>query len=147
LDGYTDALELTVIALGALLVISVCFVGLTRGLQWMISLGKKEEAIEAAEPEAPVAQVEAPPVTTPVTTKPMPRIADAGVISSPMPGTVLAVKVEVGAQVRAGDVLLVMESMKIENEISAPRDGRVKEIYIVEGAFVRRREPLIAIEG
>jgi biotin carboxyl carrier protein len=37
--------------------------------------------------------------------------------------------------------------MKIENELSASRDGRVKEIYIVEGAFVRRREPLIAIEG
>jgi biotin carboxyl carrier protein len=147
LDGYTDALELTVIALGALLVISLCFLGLTRGLQWMMSLGKKEGAIAAAEPDSPVAQVETPPETAPAATKPVPRIADAGVISSPMPGTVLAIKVEVGAQVRAGDVLLVMESMKIENEISASRDGRVKEIYIVEGAFVRRREPLIAIEG
>jgi biotin carboxyl carrier protein len=147
LDSYTAALELTVIALGALLVISLCFLLLTRGLQWMMSLGKKEGAIAAPEPESSVAQVETPPVRTPVTTKPVPRIADAGVISSPMPGTVLAIKVEVGAQVRAGDVLLVMESMKIENEISAPSDGRVREIYVVEGVFVRRREPLIAIEG
>lgn len=147
MDNYSAALELTVIALGALLVISLCFVGLARGLRWMMSLGDKEEAIVAPEPEAAVAKVEEPPVTAPVTAKPVPRIADAGVISSPMPGTVLAIKVEVGARVRAGDVLLVMESMKIENEISAPSDGRVREIYAVEGAFVRRREPLIAIEG
>lgn len=43
MDGYVDALELTVIALGALLVISLCFIGLTRGLQWLASLRKKDE--------------------------------------------------------------------------------------------------------
>jgi biotin carboxyl carrier protein len=63
-----------------------------------------------------------------------------------MPGTVLSIEVEVGVQVKRGDVLLVVESMKIQNDISAPRDGRVKEIYVVEGAYVRRREPLLTIE-
>lgn len=43
MEGYVGALELTVIALGALLVISLCFIGLTRGLQWLASLGKKGE--------------------------------------------------------------------------------------------------------
>lgn len=154
MDGYTDALELTVIALGALLVISICFVGLTRGLQWLARPGKKEEEIVAAEPEAPVVTAEtpsvtpeAPPVTMPAATKPVPRIAGEGVVTSPMPGTVIAIKVEVGELVKVGDVLIILESMKIQNEIPAPRDGRIKEIYIAEGKYVRRREPLIAIEG
>ncbi|MCK4362876.1 MAG: biotin/lipoyl-binding protein [Dehalococcoidia bacterium] len=154
MDGYTDALELTVIALGALLVISICFIGLTRGLQWLARPGKKEEEIVAAEPEAPIVPAEtpsvtpeAPPVTMPAATKPVPRIAGEGVITSPMPGTVIAIKVEVGELVKVGDVLIILESMKIQNEIPAPRDGRIKEIYIAEGKYVRRREPLIAIEG
>ena len=147
MDGYIDALELTVIALGALLVISICFIGLTRGLQWLARPGKKEEEIVAAEPEAPVVLAEAPPVTTPAATKPVPRIAGEGVVTSPMPGTVIAIKVEVGELVKVGDVLIILESMKIQNEIPAPRDGRIKEIYVAEGKYVRRREPLIAIEG
>ena len=147
MDGYIDALELTVIALGALLVISICFIGLTRGLQWLARPGKKEEEIVAAEPEAPVVLAEAPPVTTPAAAKPVPRIAGEGVITSPMPGTVIAIKVEVGELVKVGDVLIILESMKIQNEIPAPRDGRIKEIYVAEGKYVRRREPLIAIEG
>ena len=132
MDGYTDALELTVIALGALLVISFCFVGLSRGLQWLARPGKKEEEIVAAEPEAPVFPAETPSVTPeapphampPLTKPPRPQIAGEGVVTSPMP-----------------------ESMKIQNEIPAPRDGKIKEIYVAEGKYVRRREPLIAIEG
>ncbi len=154
MDGYIDALELTVIALGALLVISICFIGLTRGLQWLARPGKKEEEIVAAEPEAPIVPAEtpsvtpeAPPVTMPAAAKPVPRIAGEGVITSPMPGTVIAIKVEVGDLVKVGDVLIILESMKIQNEIPAPRDGRIKEIYVAEGKYVRRREPLIAIEG
>lgn len=155
MDGYTDALELTVIALGALLVISICFVGLTRGLQWLARPGKKEEEIVAAEPEAPVVPAETPSVTPeahphaipPLTKPPRPQIAGEGVVTSPMPGTVIAIKVEVGDLVKAGDILIILESMKIQNEIRAPRDGRIKEIYVAEGKYVRRREPLIAIEG
>ena len=64
-----------------------------------------------------------------------------------MPGTVISIEVEIGALVKAGDVLLILESMKIQNEIRAPRDGRIKEIYVAEGKYVRRRESLIAIEG
>jgi len=147
LDGYIDALELTVIALGALLVISICFIGLTRGLQWLARPGKKEEEIVTAEPEVPIVPAETPPVTTPAAAKPVPRIAGEGVITSPMPGTVIAIKVEVGELVKVGDVLIILESMKIQNEIPAPRDGRIKEIYVAEGKYVRRKEPLIAIEG
>ena len=155
MDGYTDALELTVIALGALLVISICFVGLSRGLQRLARSGKEEEEIAAAEPVAPTAPSQMPSVTPeapapsapPVTKPPRTPLAGEGVITSPMPGTVISIEVEIGALVKAGDVLLILESMKIQNEIRAPRDGRIKEIYVAEGKYVRRRESLIAIEG
>jgi biotin carboxyl carrier protein len=154
MDDYIYALQLTVIALGALLLISLCFVGLTRGLQWMAGMGRKEEEAATAEPEAPIAAEITPAVTQeatahvpPTATKQTrPLIAGEGVVTSPMPGTVLSIGVEVGALVKRGDVLLVVESMKIQNDISAPKDGKVKEIHVVEGAYVRRREPLLTIE-
>ena len=49
--------------------------------------------------------------------------------------------------VKAGDILLILESMKIENEIFAPRDGKIREVFVAEGKYVRRREPLVTIEG
>lgn len=154
MDDYIYALQLTVIALGALLFISLCFVGLTRGLQWLASMGKKEVEVATAEPEASIDTVVTPSVTQEATAHPPPTvakqtrtlIAGEGVVTSPMPGTVLSIEVEVGAQVKRGDVLLIVESMKIQNDISAPNDGRVKEICVVEGAYVRRREPLLTIE-
>ena len=154
MDDYIYALQLTVIALGALLLISFCFLGLIRGLQWLAGKGSKEEGIATAEPEAPISTEVTPSVTQeattvapPTTTKQTrPLIAGEGVVTSPMPGTVLSIEVEVGAQVKHGDVLLIVESMKIQNDISAPKDGRIKDIYVVEGAYVRRREPLLTIE-
>jgi biotin carboxyl carrier protein len=154
LNDYIYALQLTVIALGALLFISFCFVGLTRGLQWLAGMGRKEEEVATAEPESPIATEVTPSVVEetiahappPATKQTRPLIAGEGVVTSPMPGTLLSIEVEVGAQVKRGDVLLIVESMKIQNDISAPKDGRVKEIHVVEGAYVRRREPLLTIE-
>ena len=154
MDDYIYALQLTVIALGALLFISLCFVGLTRGLQWLAGMGRKEEEPATAEPQSPIATEVTPIATQEVTAHPLPMatkqtrslIAGEGDVTSPMPGTVLSIEVEVGVQVKRGDVLLIVESMKIQNDISSPRDGRVKDIYVVEGAYVRRREPLLTIE-
>lgn len=144
MEGYGDALELTLIALGVLLLISFCFVGLTYGLKWLARFGKAEEA-EYVRPGEAVA-IEESSATMPAATRPIPTVVGPGVITSPMPGTVMSVAVKAGVTVRAGDVLLTIESMKIMNEIRAPKDGRVKAIYAVEGAYVRRREPLIEIE-
>ncbi len=69
------------------------------------------------------------------------------VVISPMPGTIISIKVKVGDAVKAGDVLLVLESMKIQNEITAPRDGTIKEILVTEGKYVKRRESLISIRA
>ena len=57
-------------------------------------------------------------------------------ITSPMPGTILAVNVAAGQSVKKGDVLMVLEAMKMENEIMCPRDGVVSSVQAAKGAVV-----------
>jgi biotin carboxyl carrier protein len=57
-------------------------------------------------------------------------------INAPMPGKIIAVKASAGASVKKGDVILVLEAMKMENEIVAPQDGTVASINVNEGASV-----------
>ena len=57
-------------------------------------------------------------------------------ITSPMPGTILDVKVAAGQAVKSGDVLMILEAMKMENEIMAPRDGTVTAVSVSKGSAV-----------
>jgi biotin carboxyl carrier protein len=68
-----------------------------------------------------------------------------GGLSAPMPGTVIDVEVEVGQQVRAGDVLLTLEAMKMELPIRAPRDGVVSAIRCTPGELVQPGPPLVEL--
>ncbi len=74
-----------------------------------------------------------------------PPAKDMGDVSSPMPGKVVSLKVNVGDKVKKGDVLLVVEAMKMENEIHSPIDGIVEEVYVKEGEQVNPDECLIKI--
>lgn len=86
------------------------------------------------------------PKTTAQAEKPSPSlVSGARVVNCPMPGTIVSIKVTAGDAVKAGDVLLILESMKIQNEIRAPKDGRVKEIHVAEGENVRRGERLLTM--
>ena len=62
-----------------------------------------------------------------------------------MPGTILAVKKNVGDAVKAGDVIVVLEAMKMENDIVAPCDGTVKEILVTKGSTVNTDDILAII--
>ena len=64
-------------------------------------------------------------------------------ITAPMPGTILAVEATAGQQVKAGDILLILEAMKMENEILAPEDGRVTSVTAVKGASVNAGDVLV----
>lgn len=66
-------------------------------------------------------------------------------VESPMPGTILDVKVAAGATVKAGDVLCILEAMKMENEIVAPQDGKVTSI-VAKGATVNTGDILASME-
>ena len=67
-------------------------------------------------------------------------------IKAPMPGLILEVNVEEGAEVQEGDYLLVLEAMKMENTLTAPRDGVVKSVSIKKGETVEKNQLLIEME-
>jgi biotin carboxyl carrier protein len=67
-------------------------------------------------------------------------------ISSPMPGRVIRILVEAGAEVKKGQGLMVVEAMKMENEIQSPKDGTVKDIFVNENDAVETGTPLTAVE-
>jgi len=94
------------------------------------------------EPPKPKPQVQAIPSQPPKREV----VAPSGsVVSAPMPGKVLRVLVRVGDRVRVGQGLLVLEAMKMENEIPSPRDGVVKRILVKEGEAVDTGQPLIEL--
>lgn len=66
-------------------------------------------------------------------------------ITAPMPGTILAVNVTSGSAVKKGDVLMILEAMKMENEIVAPKDGTVAQIVAAKGASVESGAPLVIL--
>ena len=69
----------------------------------------------------------------------------ADVIRSPMQGIVLKVAAQAGAEVQAGEVLVVVEAMKMENELKSPKAGKVTELRAVEGAAVESGAKLAVV--
>jgi len=78
------------------------------------------------------------------TSKPSAR-KGAGGIKSPLPGTILEIKVKVGDEVKSGDTLLIMEAMKMENNIKADKGGKITEIKVNTGDSVLEGELLVEI--
>jgi len=95
---------------------------------------------------APPAPMSAAPTASAAPAAPKPAVSHgAGTVTAPMPGNVNAVKVKVGDQVKAGDVLLVLEAMKMENEIAAPVSGAVKEIAVKQGQTVQSGQVMVVL--
>jgi biotin carboxyl carrier protein len=68
------------------------------------------------------------------------------VLEAPMPGLVVKVPVTAGDHVDSGDVLVILESMKMQNELKSPHAGTVSEVFIEEGASVEKRDAMLVIE-
>ena len=79
------------------------------------------------------------------TKAPEPAAGNGEKVTSPLPGTVLKVLAKQGAAVKSGDVLCIIEAMKMENEIMAPCDGTVSAVSVSEGASVNAGDPLFVI--
>ena len=95
--------------------------------------------VAAAPAAAPVAAPAAAPAAAPVVT-------GAGeAVKAPMPGNILKVNVSNGQAVKEGDVLVVLEAMKMENEIMAPKNGTVTQVLVQKGSTVDTGAPLVVI--
>lgn len=96
-------------------------------------------------PAAPIysAPTAAAPAPTPKAQKPIG--GGANKVSAPMPGTILDVKVSLGQVVKKGDVVCVLEAMKMENDIPAPCDGVIASINVQKGSSVAVNEILVTI--
>ena len=93
---------------------------------------------------APVAA--APAAAAPAAAPAAPAVTGAGeAVTAPMPGTILKVNVTNGQAVKAGQVLVVLEAMKMENEILAPKDGTVTQVLVSRGASVDTGAPMVVI--
>jgi len=67
-------------------------------------------------------------------------------LKAPMPGLVVAVPVTEGQEVKKGEVLLILESMKMQNELKSPRDGIVNRIKVKAGESVEQKQPLLSVQ-
>lgn len=99
-----------------------------------------EAALPQTTPVAATQEAVAAPSAAPVATAP--ASAGANSVTAPMPGTINAVKVTSGQQVKKGDVLFILEAMKMENEIYADKDGKVGQVFVQKGASVSTGSPL-----
>ncbi len=108
---------------------------------------KYEITLEVTDGAAPVAPAQAAPAQTAPAQAPAPAAVPAGgeKINSPMPGTILDIKVNTGDVIKKGDVIMILEAMKMENEIMAPCAGKVT-ICTSKGATVETGTPLCVIE-
>ncbi len=100
------------------------------------------EELTGAAPAAAAAPAPAPAAAAPAAAAP----AGGEQVVSPMPGTILDVKVSQGASVKKGDVLMILEAMKMENEIMCPCDGTVASINTSKGAAVESGTLLCVIQ-
>ena len=106
------------------------------------------EELAAGAAPAPVAQVAAP-VAAPAPAAPAPAAKSTGAgsikVASPMPGKILDVKTKVGDAVKKGQVLLILEAMKMEDEVVAPEDGTVASVDVAVGAMVEAGDTLASL--
>ena len=107
------------------------------------------EALAPAAPApvaAPAAPVSAAPAVAAAPAAPAAVSLAAGkVVKSPMPGNILKINVTQGQKVKAGDVLIILEAMKMENEVVAEADGTVAQVAVTKGQVVETGSPLVVI--
>lgn len=104
------------------------------------------EAPKAEKPKPVIARPAAAPSTPASAPAPRPAAGAAGATKSPLPGTVLSVNVTVGQTVKAADCAVVLEAMKMENNINCGKDGVVKAVYVQKGDNVLEGADLLLIE-
>ena len=97
----------------------------------------EKKKVELGKPAAAEASEESVPAVT---------INSAAAVKAPLPGTITSIEVAVGQEVKAGDTVVVLEAMKMQNNIEAEKDGKVTAIAVKVGQAVLEDDPLVVIE-
>ncbi len=124
-------------------------------MKYKVTLNEKTYEVEVEAGKAMLldeyeayAPAPAPAAAAPAAPAPAPAAAVTAAgdtISAPMPGNILRIEVNQGDAVKKGQTLLILEAMKMENEIAAPRDGTVAQIVTAKGAVVETGTPLLVL--
>lgn len=128
-------------------------------MKYVVTLNGKNYEVEVNETEAVVTNVSdavyapapvaapAPAATPAPAAAPAPQAVSASgtQIVAPMPGSIININVSAGQAVKKGDVLIILEAMKMENDITAPCDGVVKQVVTTKGATVNTDDVLLVI--
>ena len=126
------------------------------GKEYAVTVGERKDGVTAVtvngetydvalipEPVVEKKIIVKTPATTPQSGK-KDDLQDA--LRSPLPGTIVDIPATVGQEVKEGDTLVVLEAMKMNNNLTAERDGKVKAILISEGEAVKENTPLVTFE-
>ena len=114
------------------------------GVAYDVEIEEVSGAVASAPAAATVAAAPAAPKAAPAAPKAQGKAGSVS-IKAPMPGTILKINVKVGDTVKSGDVVCVLEAMKMENDICAPQDGVVSSIEVAQGASVATDAVLVTL--
>ena len=115
-----------------------------KGNATAVYAGKAEPMAPAAAPVQ--ASPAAAPAPAPVQAAPAAPAGAGDPVKSPMPGTILDVRVSANQAVKEGDILFILEAMKMENEIVAPRDGTITSVTVTKGSTVQTDQVIATIQ-
>ncbi|HPW96051.1 MAG TPA: biotin/lipoyl-binding protein, partial [Paludibacteraceae bacterium] len=114
------------------------------GTPFTVEIEREQKVLPTA-PLRPIKQAASAPQSATCATEP--TKSDSFIVKSPLPGSVMKVLVTVGQSVKRGDVLLTMESMKMENNILAEKDGVIKALFVEPGKNVLQDDKLVEMES
>lgn len=113
------------------------------GEEYEVQMEKEPEPIKKKVVVRPVAQAETETASAPTSTN---KVNLNNAVKSPLPGVITEIKVNVGDEVKAGDTVVVLEAMKMANNLDAEKSGKVTAVLVKEGESVMEDTPLVVIE-